>query len=120
MQAPQPSGLQRLLDRACDIHPNEVRATLASFLLVLILMAAYYTLRPLRDAMASDWSDAEVSWLWTLTFLFSTVAVSLYGKAVAVIPLRQLVPAVYGFFAASFVHPAAITPKNHLHCHSTS
>ncbi len=103
MQPTRPSGLQRALDRACDIHPNEVRATLASFLLVLILMAAYYTLRPLRDAMASDWSDAEVSWLWTLTFLLSTVAVSLYGKAVSAIPLRQLVPAVYGFFAASFI-----------------
>ncbi len=103
MTTAPPSRLQRMLARACDIQPHEVRATLASFLLVLLLMAAYYTLRPLRDAMASDWSDAEVSWLWTFTFVFSTLAVSLYGKAVASIRLRQLVPAVYGFFAASFV-----------------
>jgi AAA family ATP:ADP antiporter len=98
-----PTRLQRLLANACDIQPHEVRATLASFLLVLMLMAAYYILRPVRDAMASDWTDAEVSWLWTFTFLFSAAAVSLYGTAVASMRLRQLVPAVYGFFAASFV-----------------
>jgi len=41
----------------------EVRATLASFSLVLMLMGSYYILRPVRDAMASQWTDAEVSWL---------------------------------------------------------
>ena len=51
-------SLQRILSRACDIEANEVRATLASFSLVLILMGSYYILRPVRDAMASDWTDA--------------------------------------------------------------
>ncbi len=96
-------SLQRILGRACDIELNEVRATLASFGLVLILMGSYYILRPVRDAMASDWTDAEVSWLWTFTFLCSTVAVSLYGAAVARISIRKLVPSVYGLFAVSFL-----------------
>jgi AAA family ATP:ADP antiporter len=99
----QPSLLQRTLARACDIHPEETRATLASFLLVLMLMGSYYILRPVRDAMASDWTDAEVSWLWTFTFFFSTIAVSLYGGAVTRIRFQRLVPSVYGLFAASFV-----------------
>ena len=94
--------LQRLLSRACDIEANEVRATLASFALVLILMGSYYILRPVRDALASDWSDAEVSWLWTFTFICSAVAVSLYGAAVARFSITRLVPAVYALFAASF------------------
>ena len=97
------SMLQRLLARACDIQPEEVRATLASFSLVLVLMGAYYILRPLRDAMASDWTDADVSWLWTLNFFISAAVVSLYGGAITRIRLRRLVPTVYGFFAASFV-----------------
>jgi len=97
-----PTLLQRTLQRACDIHPQEVRATLSSFLFVLILMSAYYILRPVRDAMASDWSDAEVSWLWTFTFFFSAIAVSLYGAAVARVRFVRLVPSVYGFFALSF------------------
>lgn len=99
----RPGLLQRTLARACDIRPEETRATLASFLLVLMLMGSYYILRPVRDAMASDWSDAEVSWLWTFTFFFSTIAVSLYGGAVARIRFQRLVPSVYGLFAASFV-----------------
>jgi AAA family ATP:ADP antiporter len=97
------SLLRQLLARACDIEPSETRATLASFSLVLVLMGSYYILRPVRDAMASDWTDAEVSWLWTFTFLFSTIAVSLYGAAVTRIRVQRLVPAVYGFFATSFV-----------------
>ncbi|PLW83686.1 MFS transporter [Kineobactrum sediminis] len=103
MTGRKPSLLQRALNTACDIHPREVLAVLASFGLVLMLMAAYYILRPVRDAMASDWSDAEVSLLWTLTFIFSAVAVSLYGGAVARIRLRNLVPSVYGFFAVTFI-----------------
>ena len=103
MSSPDQTFLQRTLALACDIHPREVRATLASFSLVLMLMGSYYILRPVRDAMASDWTDAEVSWLWTFTFLFSSVAVSLYGAAVTRIRVQRLVPSVYGFFATSFI-----------------
>ena len=94
---------QRTLELASDIKPHEIRATLSGFLLVFLLMAAYYILRPVRDAMASDWSDAEVSWLWTLTFFFSAVAVSVYGDLITRIRFRNLVPSVYAFFATSFV-----------------
>ena len=100
---PAGTALQRALARACDIEKHETRATLASFLLVLMLMGSYYILRPVRDAMASDWTDAEVSWLWTFTFLFSAIAVSVYGGAVTRIRFQRLVPFVYGFFAASFL-----------------
>lgn len=103
MSESKPNVLQRVLALACDIQPREVTATLTSFLLVLVLMGAYYLLRPLRDAMASDWSDAEVSWLWTFTFFFSAAAVSLYGAAITRVRFHYLVPGVYGFFAATFV-----------------
>jgi ATP:ADP antiporter, AAA family len=95
--------LQRILARACDIQPQETRATLSSFLLVFLLMGSYYILRPVRDALASDWTDAEVSWLWTITFFISTIAVSLYGGAISRIRFQRLVPSVYGLFAVSFV-----------------
>ena len=65
-------------------------------------MVAYYLLRPVRDALASDWSDAEVSLLWTLNFFISTVVVALYGYAVARLDFKKLVPGMYCFFAASF------------------
>ena len=99
----QDSFWRRLLAKACEIEPDEVRATLASFSLVLVLMGSYYILRPVRDAMASDWTDAEVSWLWTFTFFFSAIAVSIYGAIASRVNVRHLVPGVYGLFAASFV-----------------
>lgn len=95
--------VQRTLARLCDIQPQETRATLASFLLVLMLMGSYYLLRPVRDALASEWTDAEVSVLWTITFFLSTFVVYLYGVAVSRIRFQQLVPAVYLLFALSFV-----------------
>ena len=97
------SAVSKLLGKAVNIEAQEVRATLVSFALVFTLMAAYYMLRPVRDAMASDWSDAEVSWLWTGTFFFSAIAVSLYGAAVSRLRFQRLVPSVYGFFAFSFL-----------------
>ncbi|MCZ6831847.1 MAG: MFS transporter [Gammaproteobacteria bacterium] len=97
------SPAARLLEKAVNIEPQEIRATLTSFAFVFTLMAAYYILRPVRDAMASDWTDAEVSWLWTFTFFFSAIAVSLYGGAVSRVRFQRLVPSVYGFFATSFL-----------------
>jgi AAA family ATP:ADP antiporter len=88
---------------ASDIRENELRATLISFCLVFTLMAAYYILRPLRDSLASDWSDAEVSWLWTFTFFFSAFTVWLYAVAIRYIRFRHLVAFVYAFFAISFL-----------------
>jgi AAA family ATP:ADP antiporter len=95
--------ISRFLKRASKIEAHEVNATLSSFLFVVLLMSAYYILRPVRDAMASDWTDAEVSWLWTLNFFVSTAVVALYGVAVSRFRFQLLVPAMYGFFALTFV-----------------
>ena len=91
------------LRSASLIKERELNAVVSSFLFVVVLMSAYYILRPVRDAMASDWSDAEVSWLWTLNFFISTGVVALYGAAVSRFRFKLLVPATYGIFAASFV-----------------
>jgi AAA family ATP:ADP antiporter len=88
---------------AFKIEPGELRATLLSFFFMLTLMASYYLLRPIRDAMSSNWTDAELSTLFSATFLFSIVAVMLYGAACSRIRFRRLVPGVYGLFALSFV-----------------
>ena len=73
----------QLIEKALKIEKHETKAAFVSFAFVFILMAAYYILRPVRDAMASDWSDAEVSFLWTLNFFISTAVVAVYGVAVS-------------------------------------
>ncbi|NIA27491.1 MAG: MFS transporter [Desulfobulbaceae bacterium] len=94
--------LTRIVKTATKVEPNELTATLLSFFFVFILMTAYFIMRPVRDAMASDWSDVEVSLLWTMTFFLSIIAVSVYGAAISFVRFRLLVPGVYGFFALSF------------------
>ncbi|MDA8965588.1 MFS transporter [Pseudomonadales bacterium] len=95
--------MKRLMQFTAKIEPHELRAAMVSFTLVFVLMAAYYILRPVRDAMASDWSDAQVSVLWTFTFLFSFIAAAIHGYFVSRVQLRYLVPGIYGFFASTFV-----------------
>jgi AAA family ATP:ADP antiporter len=53
--------------------------------------------------MASDWTDAEVSWLWTLNFFISTAVVALYGALVSRFRLQLLVPSIYAIFALTFI-----------------
>ncbi len=97
------NGFTRFLKFASKIEPNEVKAVLWSFLFIFTLMASWYILRPIRDAMSSDWSDAELSTLYTGTFVFSVIAVAIYGAACARIKLGYVVPGVYAVFAVSFV-----------------
>jgi AAA family ATP:ADP antiporter len=84
------------------IEPNETRAVTLSFFTVFTVMAAYFFLRPVRDSMTSDWSDAEISQLWTIQFFLSLGLVMIYGFACSRIRFRLLVPAVYTFYAVTF------------------
>ncbi len=94
--------IERIIKAATKVEANELKATILSFLFVFTLMAAYFILRPVRDALSSDWSDGELSWLWTSTFFFSLVAVSLYGAIISRVQFKHLVPGVYAFFSFSF------------------
>ena len=70
MNASRNNPVYKLLRIVSNVEANEVKALMGSFLFVVVLMSAYYILRPVRDAMASDWTDAEVSWLWTPQFFY--------------------------------------------------
>jgi AAA family ATP:ADP antiporter len=96
------NAFRRLVKTATKVEPNELTATLLSFAFVFTLMTAYFIMRPVRDAMASDWTDVEVSLLWSMTFFFSLIAVTVYGAIISAVRFRLLVPGVYAFFAASF------------------
>lgn len=97
------SAFGRAITAATKIEPNELRATILSFAFVFLLMTAYFILRPVRDALSSDWTDEQLSWLWTSTFFISLIAVSLYGAVISRIRMRVIVPSMYAFFAFTFV-----------------
>ncbi len=92
-----------LLNRIFLIEQSELKATIVSFVFVFLLMLAWFILRPVRDAMASDWTDLEVAFLWNINFVISAVLVAFYGLAVSHIKFKNLVPSVYACFAASFI-----------------
>ena len=85
------------------IEAKEMKATLLSFAFIFLLMVAYNILKPVRDAMAPEWSDMELASLWGINFVFSTIAVFLYSVAVSTFKLKNVIPGVYVFFGASFV-----------------
>jgi AAA family ATP:ADP antiporter len=103
MQKSSNNPIYKLLRVVSNVEGHEIKAVVGSFLFVIVLMSAYYILRPVRDAMASDWTDAEVSWLWTLNFFISTAVVALYGVLVSRFRLRLLVPSIYAIFALTFL-----------------
>ena len=92
-----------MLAAAIKVEPHELRATILSFTWVFLVMSAWYILRPVRDSLSSDWTDEQLSWLWTSTFFFSAVAVSLYGAIISRVRFDRIVPGVYVFFALSFI-----------------
>jgi AAA family ATP:ADP antiporter len=104
MADPRREGsLARAIRAATKVESNEIQATVLSFLFVFLLMAAYFILRPVRDSLSSDWTDEQLSWLWTSTFFISIIAVSIYGAVISRVRLRVIVPSVYAFFAATFI-----------------
>ena len=95
--------LKNIINKAAKIEANEIRAVLLSFAFVFSCLASYYIIRSVRDGMSSDWSDAELSTIWTVGFFISFFVVSFYGYICSKIKFKYLVPGVYGFFAATFL-----------------
>lgn len=95
--------LAKAFKALAKVEPNEIQATVLSCLWVFLVMCAWYILRPVRDALSSDWTNEQLSWLWTSTFVFSALAVSIYGGIISRVRFSRIVPGVYIFFALSFI-----------------
>ena len=97
------STIARLAGTLSRIERDELSATLLSFLFIFVLMTAYSILKPVRDGLGADWGAVGLSTTWTITFIASVAAVSIYGAILSITRFRSLVPGVYTFFAATFL-----------------
>ncbi len=95
--------LQRWINAAVPATPAERGAALWSFAYFFTLLAGYYVLRPLRDAMGIAGGVKNLPWLFTATFLALIVAQPIYGALVARLTRARFIPVVYHFFAANLV-----------------
>ena len=75
--------LEILFLNSVDIRREEIRAAIVSFIYLFCLMASYYTMRPLRDALASEIPSENLKYLWTATFIFSTLSALVFGYIVS-------------------------------------
>ncbi|MGJ8692713.1 MAG: NTP/NDP exchange transporter [Thalassotalea sp.] len=92
-----------LFSRLTQIESSETKAALLSFLFIFLLMTSYMILKPVRDALPSDWGDVSRATQWTFTFIFATLAVILYNFFASKISIKKLVPRVFIAFSISFM-----------------
>ena len=95
--------LQRWIAAAVPATPAERGAALWSFAYFFTLLAGYYVLRPLRDAMGIAGGVKNLPWLFTATFLALIVAQPIYGALVARLTRARFIPVVYHFFATNLL-----------------
>lgn len=95
--------LTEFFSKTTQIRPSEFKSALVAFLFIFVLMSSYMIMKPVRDALPSDWGDISLAQQWTYTFIVSTIAVSIYNLCASVVSLRILVPSVFVFFAVTFV-----------------
>ena len=88
------------LRRALPFSRDEARPALWSFAYFFCVLASYYLLRPVRDALAAERGTEQLPWLFTGTFVAMLGAVPVFGALSARFPRRTLLPAVYAFFIA--------------------
>lgn len=81
------------------LRPGEGVALALSFAYFFLLLAGYYTIRPLRDSLAAGLGSDEIKYLSTSVFFVMLAIAPVFGWLVARIRRRVLVPSIYAFFA---------------------
>jgi len=93
----------RFLRVTTRIEPRELRAVWLSFLYFFLIMASYYVLRPIRDAMGTVYGADRLEHLFTATFLATFLAAPIYAGIAARMKLQSFLPWVYGFFVLNIL-----------------
>ena len=101
----QPEGrLAKMRSRLFAIEAGEWRSFIVSFGYFFVLLACYYTMRPLRDALAANVITAEkIKFAFVIVFAIMLLLIPLYGWLAATVERRRLVPAIYGFFLTTML-----------------
>lgn len=97
------SRMAPFLQRVIGARPGELGAALAAAAYVFCLMAAYYMLRPVRDAMGIAGGVENLKYLFLLSFSATLVVVPLYGWACARMARSRFVPWVSLFLGLNLL-----------------
>ncbi len=97
------SPLARLLTSAAAIEPYEMKAVVLSFIYFACLMASYFVLRPVRDAMGTVYGMRHLQELFTGTFVVSFLLAPVYAGLTSRVKLSNFLPWVYGVIALTML-----------------
>ncbi len=92
-----------LITRALGIRREEFAAVAWSFAYFFCLLAAYYMLRSVREAMAIVGGTENIPWLFTGTFVAMLLATPVFGWVASRFPRKTFLPWVYYFFIANIL-----------------
>lgn len=96
-----------LVTERWGIREGEGAAVAVAFAYFFVLLAGYYVLRPIRDAMAVEAGAGRLPELFAWTFGTMLVLVPAWSWLVARAPRRWLIPIAYEAFAAMLLGFAA-------------
>ena len=80
------------------VASEEMAPLAASCVSFTLLLACYYILRPVRDALAATLGADSIKYLSTAVFFTMLLIVPVFGALLVRIPRPRLVPALYAFF----------------------
>lgn len=95
--------LTRLLRKAVDVKPDEVRALVLGFTYYFFVLSSYYIIRPIRDDMGVAGGVENLSWMFTGTLIAMLIANALFAALVAKFSRRRFIPIAYRFFIANLL-----------------
>jgi ATP:ADP antiporter, AAA family len=86
-----------------DVRPGERAAALSAGALFFCVLASYFVLRPVRDALAIDQGVGDLPWLFTATCVTMLAVAPVWGVVVARWPRRRFVPIAYHAFVVQLI-----------------
>lgn len=96
------------LRRSLELRPGEGTSVLWAAAMFFCVLASYYVLRPVRDALVLDGDPAFIPWLFGATLLLMLAVAGPWGSMVARWPRHRLVPRAYRLFAVQILAFAAL------------
>lgn len=102
--------IRKQIEKLVTVEAGEWRATLLAFVFFFFLLASYFILRSIRDALGVAAGVGQLPWLFTGTLITTLVLQPISAGFVARVPVRRFIPIVYRCFGACLLaFGAAVT-----------
>ncbi len=89
--------IHRVLTKIADVRPSEVRSVLLAFVCNFVLMATYYLLRPVRDAMATVFGVGQLQNLFTGTLVLTLCCSPVFAWLTDTFKLARVLTGIFWF-----------------------